>query len=400
MKESWVKAFFVAAFFSALQIITAGGGSFSRAGFPDNIVGSGNPASVSVPTPGPGRALQSPRTTPLKVGVDASYSLEMESGDAKWRWDGTDIDLFAGMARQGVSEFRVRLWIKDDGPNGKDYATEVVHRALQAGLNPYLVIFLSDDWADSMKQPVPAAWAGLSFEDRGSTIRTYSKDIVSHFREEGLRSHLYEIGNEIDYGICGEYPGDPAGRNPAELRSNIWPRAARLILASQAGVKEADPEAKFMLHISHWWDAEFCVAFFTFMLNQGVQIDYAGLSYFPSSNLGSSLEMNHFGAVVAQLSAAIAPRPIIVAETAYPSTSDFSGQFAGWKHGVPGYPLTPEGQRRWLSDFLTFCTSLPEVYAVFYWSPEWYGEGMWKAFALFEPTGKAKPAWSAFSEAR
>jgi hypothetical protein len=27
----------------------------------------------------------------------------------------------------------------------------------------------------------------------------------------------------------------------------------------------ADPEAKFLLHIAHWWDADFCIAFFKFM---------------------------------------------------------------------------------------------------------------------------------------
>ena len=35
---------------------------------------------------------------------------------------------------------------------------------------------------------------------------------------------------------------------------------------------------------------------------------------------------------------------------------------------------------------------------MYYWSPEWHGEGMWKAFALFDPAGKAKPAWIAFPE--
>ena len=339
-------------------------------------------------------AFNTPR---LAIGVDANYALDMERSGAEWKWNGTESDPFEGMSKQGVKEFRVRLWTKDDGPHGKTYATEILKRTLNAGLNPYLVIFLSEDWADMMKQPLPAAWRGLSFEDRASAIRAYSKDIVAHFRREGLTSHMYEIGNEIDYGICGEYPGKGAKKKPEALSRRIWPRSAQLIRASQEGVRASDPDARFMLHISHWWDADFCVAFFRFMIEQGVQVDYAGLSYFPSSNIGGSLEMEEFGDTVTRLAEAIS-RPVIVPETAYPSTRDFTGQFSRWKYEVLGYPLTPAGQRRWVSDFLTFCNSHPNIEAVYYWSPEWYGEGMWKAFALFDPNGESKPAWEAFAQ--
>lgn len=333
---------------------------------------------------------------PLGVGVDANYSLDMERAGTAWKWDADKTDLFSGMAARGVRNFRVRLWTKDDGAHGKAYATEIVRRALAAGLDPYLVIFLSEDWADMMKQPVPTAWKDLSFEERVAAVRTYSRDSVAHFRAQGLRSHVYEIGNEIDYGICGEYPRKGAKKNPEALGRRLWPRSAELIRASQAGVLESDPDAKFILHIAHWWDAEFCVAFFRFMLDHGVQLDYAGLSYFPSSNIGGSLEMEQFGATATRLAAAI-QRPIIVPETAYPSTRDFSGQFSRWKYEVLGYPLTPDGQRRWLADFLAYCHHHPDIHAVYYWSPEWCGEGMWKAFALFDPAGDAKPAWSSFS---
>lgn len=336
------------------------------------------------------------RTTPLVVGVDANYSLDMETAGTTWRWDGEATDLFKGLARQGVQDFRVRLWTKDDGPHGKNYATKVVKRALDAGLNPYLVIFLSEDWSDMMKQPLPEAWKNLSFDERAAAVQAYSKDIVTHFRQEGLRNHLYEIGNEIDYGICGEYPGKSTKKNAASLSQRLWPRSAQLIRASQAGVLAADPEAKFLLHIAHWWDADFCVAFFRHMLDQGVRVDYAGLSYFPSSNIGGSLEMEQFGATATRVAQAIG-RPVIVPETAYPSTRDFKGQFSRWKYDVLGYPLSPEGQQRWLADFLAYCHRHPDIYGVYYWSPEWCGEGMWKAFALFDPKGDAKPAWASFS---
>jgi arabinogalactan endo-1,4-beta-galactosidase len=336
------------------------------------------------------------RTNALHVGVDANYSLAMEKDGQKWRWSGQEQELLKGMAERGVKRFRVRLWTGDDGTNGKNYATEIVKRTTAAGLDPYLVIFLSEDWADMVKQPAPTIWKDLDLEARAKAVQKYSQDIVAHFRAAGLRSHLYEIGNEIDYGICGVYPGKSTKKNPETLSRKCWPDAAKLIRASQAGVLAADPQAKFLLHIAHWWDVGFCTSFFQFMTNHGVQLDYAGLSYFPTANIGGSLELEQFGAVVTQLHAAI-KRPISIPETAYPSTKDFKGQFSRWKKETPGYPLTPEGQRRWLQDFLAFCEQHPAIDSVYYWSPEWYGEGMWKAFALFDPDGEAKPAWGAFT---
>jgi hypothetical protein len=274
-----------------------------------------------------------------------------------------------------------------------------VRRGLKAGLEPYLVIFLSEDWADMMKQPLPAVWKDLDLTARAEAVKKYSRETVAHFRKEGLRSHLYEIGNEIDYGICGVYPGKGTKKSPESLSRSCWPDAAKLILAAEQGVKEADPEAKFLLHIAHWWDPDFCVAFFRHMLESGVQVDFAGLSYFPSSNIGGSLEMEQFGEVVTRLNREIG-RPIIVPETAYPSTPNFPGQFSRWKKSVPGYPLTDDGQRLWLEDFLDFCAHHPGIDSVYYWSPEWSGEGMWKAFALFDVDGQARPAWSAFARRR
>lgn len=233
--------------------------------------------------------------------------------------------------------------------------------------------------------------------ERGETIRKYARDTVTNFRQHGLTSHLYEVGNEIDYGICGVFPGKKAKRNPDDLKDRLWADEASLILACEAGVKAADPEAKFLLHLAHWWDADFCIAFFEFMKQHQVQIDDAGLSYFPSSNIGGSLALAQFSEVVSRLGDAIG-RPIIIPETGYPSSSDFGGQFANWRNEVPGYPLTPEGRRRWLTDFVRFCASHQKIAGIFYWSPEWYGEGMWKAFALFDVEGNARPAWQAFHE--
>jgi arabinogalactan endo-1,4-beta-galactosidase len=160
-------------------------------------------------------------------------------------------------------------------------------------------------------------------------------------------------------------PGKHAKKNPEHLSNRVWPDAAKLILACQRGVKEADPQAKFILHIAHWWDADFCTAFFQFMLDRQIQIDFAGFTYFPSSNIANSLTFDQFGTVIDRVTATI-HRPVIIPETGYPSTADFHGQFARWRKVVSGYPLSPEGQKLWLTDFLKFCRDKSTVAGVFY----------------------------------
>jgi arabinogalactan endo-1,4-beta-galactosidase len=337
---------------------------------------------------------------PFLLGVDANYSLTMEEKGSRWKWpepnDGDAAqDLFGGMQAAGVQALRVRIWTGEEGANGRAYATRVMQRAQAAGLKAYLVIFLSEDWADLEKQPAPVIWRSLSLEARLAAVREYSRATAEHFRQSGWTGHLYEIGNEIDFGICGIYPRQEFEKSPEELRRKYWPDAARIIRASQEGVLSVDPEAKFMLHIAHWWDAPFCTAFFEFMISQGARVDFAGLSYFPSSAIGDSRTFEQLRTVIDAIAAKI-QRPVIIAECGYPSTPNFSGQFAAWRQEAPGYPLTPEGQQRWLEDFAKFCSEHPQIAGLFYWSPEWFGEGMWKAFALFDENGDAKPAWRAF----
>ena len=66
------------------------------------------------------------------------------------------------------------------------------------------------------------------------------------------------------------------------------------------------------------------------------------------------------------------------------------------RNQVDGYPLSEAGQKRWIADFLSFCYKHRYIQGAFYWSPEWYTEEMWRAFALFRETGDAKEGFKAF----
>jgi arabinogalactan endo-1,4-beta-galactosidase len=337
----------------------------------------------------------SPGATVFRTGVDANYiPMAEERGHGFFVGD-EPVDPLELFARNGVDSFRVRLWVGDEGESGLAYATELTQRVQDAGLDPYLVIFLSEYWSDVNKQPLPEIWSGLSLEERAERIQEYSRQIVNHFIEAGVDFDLYEIGNEIDYGISGVYADTTQARDPDSLRESIWPDEAYLIRAAVAGVREADPEAEFMLHIATAWDPDFAVAFYTTMTEMGVDYDYVGLSLYPSA-FGLAV-YERFCVTLDRLSMEIG-KPIIVAETGYPAEPFTGGPFKDWSKTLPGYPLTPEGQAFWITDFLASMRARNDVVGVYIFGPDfWFSGEIWSPFALFDHEGRARPGVGSFS---
>lgn len=326
----------------------------------------------------------------FRVGVDASFvAVGEQQGHSFWVGDDR-VDPLELFAANGANAFRLRLFVGEKGESKLDFATEMAKRAVPIGLKPYLVLFLSDDWADVNKQPALAEWADLSLEERAEAIRKYSYETVQHFIEQGITMDFYEIGNEIDYGIAGVFADTKHPRDPRNLRQSIWVDEAFLIKAAIEGVRIADPEAKILLHIATSWSPDFASAFFQAMIDLGVDYDYVGLSYYPSAF--GSLTAIQFCVTLDRLSAEVG-KPIIIAETAYPSEPPTGGLFHDWRRPVYGYPLTPEGQAWWLMDVLEAMRDRGDVMGVYIFSPSfWFSGELWGPFALFNSEGRARPA--------
>ncbi len=100
----------------------------------------------------------------------------------------------------------------------------------------------------------------------------------------GVDIDTFEIGNEIDFGICGEFEQEWPRRVILEfMRTQVWPRMVPILKAAQSGVLKSQPKAKFILHLAQWNNVDYCIAFWHAMLAAEVHFDYPGLSYFPSS---------------------------------------------------------------------------------------------------------------------
>ena len=330
------------------------------------------------------------------TGVDANYSMDMISNGKNWEADSMH-NIFEIFKQKNINSFRLRLWTCDTGQSSIDYVMKIANECEKNNISPYVAVFLSDNWSDYVKQPVPEKWKKLVFPEKLSAIRDYSKSIASVLMKNNVSPQMYEIGNEIDFGICGEFENEWHNRfNIEYMKKNIWIKAAQVIAASQNGILEVDKNAKFILHLTQWWNPEFCTEFYNFMLQNNVKIDFMGLSFFPTSNLSEKNGLDYFESKINRLYASL-KRKIIICEYAYPSEIYFKGQFFEWNRKVNGYELNEAGQAKWISDFLTVCRKNNNIQGAYYWSPEWFDSEMWGVFSLFDIMGIAKKGINSFN---
>ena len=355
-------------------------------------------ASCLLICPGLSADVRAQNTT--MVGIDSNYALDMEAHSKVWKDQSETINPYEFFARNGCRHARIRVWVGDEGMNRLNYATQTALSAQKAGLKPYLVIFLSDDWADMVKQPAPKDWKPLTPQQKLEAVSAHAENVVNHMAKNGVEIDMFEIGNEIDFGICGEFEEEWPRRVSLEyMRTQVWPRMIPIIKAAQSGVLKAQPRAKFIIHLAQWNNVDYCIALWQALLAAGIQIDIPGLSYFPSSAKDpSQRSFAYFSQQVGKVATAL-NKPVLICETGYPALEKFPGQFTEWNLPAQGYPLTNDGQARWLTDLTRLIRQNPGSFlGVFYWSPEWYDGGLWDAFSLFDATGATRRAAHAFKE--
>jgi arabinogalactan endo-1,4-beta-galactosidase len=332
------------------------------------------------------------------IGIDSNYALHMQAHKKLWKdRSGLPVNPLTLFAKHGRQSARIRLWVGDDGTNRLRYATETARQALQTGLKPYLVIFLSDDWADLVKQPAPAIWKNLEPAKKLAAVEAYAESVVRYMANNGVDINTFEIGNEIDFGICGEFEEEWPRRVSLDfMRTKVWPRMTPILKAAEAGILKAQPNARFILHLSQWNNVDYCIPFWQAMTDARVQLDYPGLSYFPSSAKKSEKRSFLYLRSQVEKIAKALHKSVLICEAGYPATAHFDGQFAEWNLATEGYPLSDDGQAKWIADLVGVVRNDSDFAGVFYWSPEWYDGGLWDAFALFDVQGVARPGVRSF----
>lgn len=344
----------------------------------------------------------------LLNGLDMNYAPLMKGLGLKWRdGDGREIDdLFAFFKDKGANCLRVRIWVGGSGPSRLPYALKLAEEAYTLDFKIQPTIFLSDGWADLYKQPEPKDWALLDFQSKLNKIKSYISSVVESLTPIMDNCVYLQVGNEIDYGICGIFARDRKRRKSFEwLGKRVWKYESTILNESFKTIKTRSGKP-VALHLGKWWDLGLISSFLSAMDEFKVEYDILCFSFYPSM-FGASLnrleELKRLAEDRGKL--------IAIAEYAYPSCP-VKGQFWFMSKPSPGYLLTPEGQSLWLKDFLTYCRRL-NVYATFYWSPELYpmknqvkklyvSEEMplgfgWGPMSFFDENGYAKPCAESLS---
>jgi arabinogalactan endo-1,4-beta-galactosidase len=307
----------------------------------------------------------------IYLGADLSYVNEVEDCGATFREIGVQKDPYLIFSEKGCNLVRVRLWHNPDWTDYSDFedVKKTIQRAKDANMQVLLDFHYSDTWADPGKQIIPAAWREAeTVEDLGDSVYNYTIKIIRLLHGENLTPEFVQVGNETNSEIL----------MPEEVQDGAvirWERNAYLLNRGLKAVRDVSDEIgkpiQSFLHIAQpenaiWWFAE--------AKNAGVtDFDWIGLSYYPK---WSSYSINNLASAIAQLKATYGKR-IMIVETSYPYTLtdiDQANNILGQDALIPGYPATPEGQRRYMID-LTKQAIKGGAEGVIYWEPAWVTSG-------------------------
>ena len=264
----------------------------------------------------------------------------------------------------------------------REYAEQIMREASGKGMRLMVYLWLSDIASHAGVQHPPPEWAGLGVAQTAARLDTYGYETAKYFKDRGLNVEIYEIGNEIDFGILGFRPNEripiPPGvditMNTGWMRDNVWNVEATLLKSAIAGVKRANPEAKIGLHIAGLAVGRttlFPEAFFQTMVDEQVDFDYAGLSH-PSASYPWDLDRYSTDSWFQRLQGltdfiAALNKQVVFSEGTYPN--DPQGQVAA---PMQEFPFTPAGQAAWVREQLRFASHNPTVAGWFYWYPDAY----------------------------
>ena len=336
-----------------------------------------------------GQAYATPQTY---LGVDISYANEMEDCGAVYRSGGKTVEPYAYFKSAGANVARIRIWNDPDWTpysNLKDVKRSIV-KARKAGLQVLLDFHYSDDWADGDKQIAPKAWAKLSTPDQAKALYAFTHGTLLELDREGLMPDLVQVGNETNGEIVSSL---------AKAKEPInWERNALLFNAGIKAVRDAGAASRIkprvMLHIAQPENVE---PWFAAAAKAGVtDFDLIGISYYSK---WSKRSMAQLGETINRLRHLYAA-DVLVVETAYPFTNDgadASPNLLGADSLIAGYPATPAGQKKYLTDLTQLVYAHGGV-GVVYWEPAWlstkcktrWGTGSnWENAALFDFKGHA-----------
>ncbi len=237
------------------------------------------PADVNLLTPSADQISRSSKTIFNMLGADISFLPQFEDRGLKYYDKGDEKDAVMILADHGFNTIRLRIFVNPENEDGYapetgycglEYTSMMAKRTKEAGMKLLLNFHYSDYWADPQQQNKPLAWKDLDFDSLTLAMKTYTRDVILHLKDQGTMPEMVQIGNEINHGLLW----------PDGHISNM-DNLATLLRAGVEGVQEADTSIIIMMHIALGGQNDEAVFWLDNMIARGVDFDVLGLSYYP-----------------------------------------------------------------------------------------------------------------------
>ncbi|OQY10830.1 MAG: hypothetical protein B6I28_00120 [Fusobacteriia bacterium 4572_132] len=331
-------------------------------------------------------------------GADISFLPELKDKNVVFKNAlGKEEELLMILKNNGINTIRLRLWVDNEYCN-LEKTLYMAKEIRKAGLNFLLDFHYSDTWADPRSQIKPNSWKDLDLAELKIKMYDYTLDIINQLKEQGTPPQLVQIGNEINNGILN--PEGNISKNGFEDFSNLLKSGIKAINDS---FDKSD--IKIIIHIAGYNSANW---FFDNLVNNNIDFDIIGLSYYPWWH-GKSLDdlTNNLKKISEKYG-----KEIIIMETAYPWTfewNDWTNNIVGSEDKlIDSYPGTVLGQKQFLVDLLNKVKTVPnnKGKGVFYWAPEWVAfkgdnskdGSSWENLTLFDFENVVLNSIEAFNE--
>lgn len=337
------------------------------------------------------------------MGVDLSYVNELQDYGAAYSDSGKVTDPFLVLKNHGANTVRVRLWHNPQWlaaiTGGKLYSdlpdvAKTIQRAKALGMAVSLDIHYSDTWADAGRQETPAAWEGLSIDLLRDSVYEYTLHVLNYLKSKGLTPEMIQLGNETNSGMLF-----PSG----EVKNDNWQPFGELLNSGIKAIRDfsssSDIKPRIILHVAQFQNAAWWV---DGLMKKGkvTDFDILGISHY--SKWSTMNRMDLITITIKNIRSACG-KQVIIAESAYPWTGEDADSYAnifGEADSVTGYPLTKEGQYRYMKD-LTQAIISGGGKGMIYWEPAWISTSMpdkwgtgssWDNCTLFDWNGNALPS--------
>jgi len=303
-------------------------------------------------------------------GVDISSILSLEASDVNfYNEKGKQQDIFQTLKENGINYVRVRVWNDPYDKDGNGYgggnndlakAVEIGKRATNHGMKVFVDFHYSDFWADPDKQQVPKAWTDYNFEDKKSSVYTYTKESLEKMIDAGVDVGMVQVGNETNSSFIGE---------------SEWGKISELFNEGSRAIREVDSTIQVALHFTNPETTERYQTIAETLEENQVDYDVFASSYYPFwhgtlENLTSVLKH------VADTHG----KEVMVAETSYTYTNQDGDGHENTAPKSTGqdfhYPISVQGQASAIRDVFQAIVDVGDAgIGVFYWEPAWIPVG-------------------------